>query len=479
MFTFNNETIFTGYIKQLLADFNLPKYKVYTQADAKYHEEAVEHNKHLNSGDEAWPEESVNIIETITDKDADSQDIKYIRYINYIKGNNIERYINNKWVPTKWHYHYNKKELNQTKNLSIKNNIYDSYTHEYLGEYLRFQRDYNNINLMSMYNCFSNTICQNLYINHSGSQKIKFIFDTDNKNYRIYMLPVKLFKKYTIAIDSSEPVEMCCSFFSKYYLPEISYDSIAENNNTVFNLEELTYKKFTALQFNTPIIYDKLWISDNKKEGCLLGLSKEQRVICTQHEADLKLFIKLPLNNKSSITVLEGDYSHFNDTLLKVVGSSANIVSNKSVTNFDETDIDVLPVNKQKLLPISSLELLAGNTGVSYPFADRLLEYLLDNVITPIDDISDNIKRVQKVIGFTKAKNNKKKTSINGLWQNEYRHYLYSQIVNNAKILPEEKYDLLGYVDKDTEKYYTAEDEHGNDFTIANIDIYPDIYKDN
>ena len=340
MFTFNNETIFTGYIKQLLADFNLPKYKVYTQADAKYHEEAVEHNKHLNSGDEAWPEESVNIIETITDKDADSQDIKYIRYINYIKGNNIERYINNKWVPTKWHYHYNKKELNQTKNLSIKNNIYDSYTHEYLGEYLRFQRDYNNINLMSMYNCFSNTICQHLHINHSNSQKIKFIFDTDNKKYRIYMLPVKLFKKYTIAIDSSEPVEMCCSFFSKYYLPEISYDSIAENNNTVFNLEELTYKKFTALQFNTPIIYDKLWISDNKKEGCLLKLSKEQRVICTQHEADLKLFIKLPLNNKSSITVLEGDYRHFNDTLLKVAGSSANIVSNKSVTNFDEADID-------------------------------------------------------------------------------------------------------------------------------------------
>ena len=90
------------------------------------------------------------------------------------------------------------------------------------------------------------------------------------------------------------------------------------------------------------------------------------------------------------------------------IGCIANIVSNKSVTNFDETDIDVLPVNEQKLLPISGLELLAGNTGVSYPFADRLLEYLLDNVITPIDDISDNIKRVQKVIGFTKAKNNKK-----------------------------------------------------------------------
>ena len=157
MFTFNNETIFAGYIKQLLADFNLPKYKVYTQEDAVYHEEALKHN--TEHPDDLWPEESVNVIESITDTMADqSTDVKYIKYINYIKGNNIERYINKKWTPTKWHYHYNKKELNQTKSLVIKSNIYDSYTHEYLGDYLRFQRDYNNIDLMSMYNCFSNNI---------------------------------------------------------------------------------------------------------------------------------------------------------------------------------------------------------------------------------------------------------------------------------------------------------------------------------
>ena len=39
MFKFENTHIFTGYVKQLLHDFNLPKYRVYTSDFAKYKEE--------------------------------------------------------------------------------------------------------------------------------------------------------------------------------------------------------------------------------------------------------------------------------------------------------------------------------------------------------------------------------------------------------------------------------------------------------
>jgi hypothetical protein len=152
---FNNSDLFTGYLKQLLHDFNLPKIKVYTKQHEDYFKKhGVESPEILSTLELSFNNTNQNV-----------------RYFPYIKDGEIQEYVNNKWQNIRenelnpvalYKYTYGDKILNYTKNLKINSNTYDSYTHEYLGDYLRFHRDFLNLNLMPLYNCFSNKSCDKL-----------------------------------------------------------------------------------------------------------------------------------------------------------------------------------------------------------------------------------------------------------------------------------------------------------------------------
>ena len=223
--------------------------------------------------------------------------------------------------------------------------------------------------------------------------------------------------------------------------------------------------------------------------------------------------------------VLEGDFRGFNDFryqpfIIKADGSRYNPEiddSSAEERKYDKTTWeykqnhcainfgDRVDLNNSSFLPIGKLQLLAFNTGESYPFADRLIEYLSNSTITPIDEIADNVKRTQKVMS-----NNHHYFKIEGIWESKMQKILYDYVINSGPIKVKDGklidqhsgqnpsgygyhptlghssksslYDILGYVDKDVEKWYASWTKDGTKAkirdSIQNIDIYNGLYDD-
>jgi hypothetical protein len=517
MFSFDNTHIFTGYLKQLLASTYIPDCKIYTREFADYYE------KHQV--------EDPRVVESF---DTLHENRKYSR-VSYLRDNSLLNYFYNihdgkfegrpSWRRlSKTLYMEGESIIGLTKTLKSYGNTYDRKTHEYLGEYLRFVRDYYNVNLMSLYNCFSNRIINNLYFSadatsigfkqNDGTTKIqkypKLEFSSYDSRYKIYALPVKLFSTYTIAIDSAQGVELFCGF----------YNTKLDGSRRASNLIQRTYRKINKTNFNRPFVYDALdscyWNFsvdtadikdiDSKKakfETAFLTDYFITRWDILEKESDLKLFIKVPSSCKSSITVLEGNYLTFNDFSYtpaavkkdpkshKAViwnynqntwvtnfqkNTSKNIIKtiNPSTSQVEETIVtQQLPdLNDRVFKPISRIQLLAYNTGESYPFADRLVEYLTRSAITSEDEINDNIKRAQKVM-----ESNGYFFKIPGIWEPKMQKIAYDYVMNTGPILAIDDvlvdqglgkhptlghntkstlFDILGYIDKDVEKWYAS-----------------------
>ena len=561
MLQFNNTHIFTGYLKQLMADVNIPKCHIYTPEFTQYF---AEHGK-----------EDPRVVESFDTLFSDDVAMRAACRINYLKTDNVFNYflsddsMHGGWTQcTNITYDPDYADQMLTKSFKSTTVEYDIHTHEYLGDYLRFLRDYHNVNLMSLYNCFNNKVRSNIFysfkLNSSESvesdsdeskvsvdgddtnveaaqntqdalieKKIKF--DSRDTNYKLYAIPVKLFSNYTIAIDSPLGVEMFCTF----------YDKTIELSDKTTDLAKRTYRRVNHAAFNQPFLYDaldvKFWDRAveyqpyNNGHIFLKNNKKIARCDVLLKEKDLKLVIKVPATAKSSIVILEGDYRNYNSTLYTPTSNTWQYKTNHAVHNFKRSVI-----NKLYIRPISKLQLLAFNTGISYPFADRLIEYLTGSAITSMDQISDNIARVQQVMlqkapnltseildrevvdYITKLKNEGKDTSniyvptlpraiqVQGVWENSMQKIIYDYMQNSGpfevhdfgtpekpdkKIIDKRqgrhkhfgktsksaRYDILGYVDKEAEKCFASWqiDKDGRlrlMDTSQTVDIYNGLY---
>ena len=398
MLKFNDNNIYSGYIKQLLSSFNLPQCPI-GKKDFSQNSNYIENNG----------------------------------LYFYNKDKNISKLVAN--------YKENDKILNITKNLEIRSNVYDSYTHEYLGDYLRYIRDYKKLNLMSMYNCFSNVTANVDFTN----------FNSKDSSYTIFCFPVKFNQKYTIALDWHGTIEVCCGFYKdgKRFVSD-TYDG---------DIEKDTYQKFSGLRFSDPVIYDKLKLSDLKNYDY-------------DSEKCLKMYLKVSTECKSSIVVLEGDYRQCAEL---IIDGNRQVLAHKPILYYHLEEQDEVLYDSNSASSNfdyrSRLQLLSSNSGEIYLLADRLVEYLSNQVITPLDPVIDNIRRLQlkalKEINSTTNKPYDVKFNHYGIWDENLRKFLYAYIINNG--LQNEYTDLLAYLDKDIEKTFDIEVINGEENEVWQI----------
>ena len=286
---------------------------------------------------------------------------------------------------------------------------YDSVTHEYLGKLLRCYRDIYDVDLMPYYNCVTGDYISNVVIYPTRIKK------EDSKDYKTFKIPIKYNTTYTLAMDCNYTVKVAPILINngfiienvKYYTDNGSSEGIELNDELI--KDNIYY--FNSLSFKQPVTVG------------ITTLNKDLKSILQKYEKYLYLLIQVPKGNDSSIVLLEGNYTNV---------STNHIYNIENINNLNNLELSKLFT--------TNLSLLQMNDNVTYPYADRLLEYLLLAVINNTDLITDNIKRTQDL--FISV------NSVPGVWDNILRSNVY---LNYQKTKDAKQLDLNGFVDKDTE----------------------------
>lgn len=288
-------------------------------------------------------------------------------------------------------------------------NYYDSETHYHLGRYLRYLYSTQGINLFPYYNVYNSKYFSDIEL-YSVRGKEVGISRVSSQRYKVVAVPIRFGHTYTVALDCPTQVLMrACIHDNSGFIEE---SALPTDSNKTFPIQETledSGRVFSRMRFDSPVTYR---IETNSPSAMML-----------QH--NLYLIIQLPLNNDSSIVVLE-NYSN-----------KTGVRCNKEhVREFTHSD----------------LSLLKMNTRVSYAFSDRLIEYLLGNVIASSDFIAQNISKVQTAISqafpdykmsFLRGKHRK------GVWDKDISRFVLSTLEKYKDELV--IYDQDGNINKDIE----------------------------
>lgn len=318
-------------------------------------------------------------------------------------------------------YIFGEKDKKLSNNFVSVNSYYDPETHVRLGEYLRCYRDIYGIDLMSLYNCFAYQLATRFYVSSAtvNGKTTYSLVNSSNEEYKLLLVPIKFNRTYTVAVDCSVPYLVYPVLYGKGGLVKTSI-GLTGGDMTSELLKQTVSLKYSA--FNSPYTI---------------------RITCpysgnySMYEKSLYIVLQLPSDNKSSITVLEGDYTSRN--------SYYNADGVLTVPTVIKSDFDMLPTKELNSAMLCQIGLLQVNDGNIYAFSNKLMEYLLKNAIDPTDEIPQNIYRIQE-----RTNSLSDKTTIPSIFD----QYMRSKIFNNyIGTVGNRRVDINGYVDRDTEKF--------------------------
>ena len=393
---FYSDTLGSRFIKSLLRQTRLPIYDCYVNGDP--------------------------IIPGVT----------YYNKGNIVRGSTVEGSSDAVLSPL---YTFDSSVLQDTTTFESTTNYYDPETHYHLGRYLRYLHSSTGLNLMPYYNCYNGTLFNDLELKRSEDKDTNRItinaVRTSKPNYKVIGVPILFNKEYTIAIDCPTEVLACCCFYEHDGLltEEVLDKHKSTDGKTAKTLIANSGKSYPGTSFIRPVKYT---ISCENKE--FFPLQK-----C------LYLLLQVPINNDSSVVVLENFVSR-----KSIVNCEKNIEYYKYDENRGEEQ-KVVVINNALQRIQSENSLLHMNYHATYAFSDRLIEYLLKNVIHT-DDIAQNIAKVQTA--FAENNSGYKDKFLNKVfWKGFWDEDLSNLVIDLVNTYAKENliYDQDGFINKDVE----------------------------
>lgn len=354
-----------------------------------------------------------------------------------------------------------------TEKYVSKYNYYDTYTHEVLGNYLRMYRDLFGIDLMPLYNCFSYRFFEDMYL--TSDTQCGYVLE-NNKNYMLAAIPIKFDRTYTIVVDCQSSIKIKAVFHDNLGHLVNGFGEFESEATEMLkdcpikfefngNIKETTNDGIIEVPymcFNKPIKFE-LKLNNN-----VFTDAYKRKLKCM--EKYLYLVVQLPSDNSSSIVALEGNYTNndinvnyynIEDKQKAIQDILSNPNSNYIKSNIAQaTDSNDAFDTVIRLLDASDndtinkfmhtdLSLLKMGTANMYAFNNRLVEYLLLNVVDSEDTIDENTIKAQEIFHLFNRSD-----VMPSVWSNLLRFSIYRKFLEENKNIS----DINGFIDKDVEK---------------------------